>query len=95
MTSVRARQSRMMSFAESLANVAVGFLVGLATQVILFPRVGLVVTVGDNLLIAAVFTVVSMLRSFTLRRLFECIRTRKRTSGPKFYARREAQRSPS
>jgi hypothetical protein len=31
----------------------------------------------DNLLIGAVFTIVSLLRSYALRRLFEAIRTRK------------------
>lgn len=70
------RQSRLMSLLESVTNVVVGFLVALATQAILFPLLGWEVTIGDNLLVAAVFTVVSMARSFTLRRLFEAIRTR-------------------
>jgi hypothetical protein len=34
------------------------------------------VSIVDNLLIGSIFTAVSLLRSFTLRRLFEAIRTK-------------------
>jgi len=36
------------------------------------------VSIADNLLIGSIFTAVSILRSFTLRRLFEAIRARQR-----------------
>lgn len=70
------RQSRLMSLAESITNVVVGFVAALATQTVLFPLLGWNTTIEDNLLVAAVFTAVSVARSFTLRRLFEAIRTR-------------------
>ena len=69
-------QSRLMSLLESITNVVVGFAVALATQAILFPLLGWHITTGDNLLVAAIFTVVSIARSFTLRRLFEALRAR-------------------
>ena len=65
-----------MSLVESIANVGVGFLVAVATQMLVFPRFGLRVTVGDNFVIAAVFTLVSIARSYVLRRLFEALRVR-------------------
>jgi hypothetical protein len=70
------KQSRMMSLAESLANVLVGYGVAVATQIAVFPLFGLAVTVTENLLIGLIFTVVSILRSYALRRGFEALRVR-------------------
>lgn len=70
------RQSRAMSLVESLANVAVGYGVAVVTQILIFPVFGLHATLAQNLTMGAVFTVVSIVRSFALRRLFEAIRVR-------------------
>jgi hypothetical protein len=69
-----ARQSRTMSLVESITNVVVGFLLAIATQLAVFPSFGLTVSARDNLLISGIFTVVSIGRSFALRRLFEAVR---------------------
>ena len=68
------RQSRHMSLVESLANVAVGYGIAVATQAVVFPWFGLRVSLSDDMAIGAVMTVVSIIRSFTLRRLFERLR---------------------
>ena len=68
------RQSRRMSHVEAMANVVVGFLLVLLTQITIFPVFELVVSVADNLLISTIFTAVSIVRSFTVRRLFEALR---------------------
>jgi len=70
------KQSRRMSLVESLANVAVGFGVAVLTQIVVFPFFGLHVSLADNLVMGAVFTIVSIARSFTLRRVFEEFRMR-------------------
>jgi hypothetical protein len=67
------KQSRAMSLVESLANVAVGYGLAVGTQMIIFPLFGLHTTLEQNLTIGAIFTVVSIARSFALRRLFEAI----------------------
>lgn len=67
-------QSRLMSLVESLANVIVGYGLAVATQLMVFPWFGLPAGLDDALVIGAIFTVVSILRSFSLRRLFEAIR---------------------
>ena len=63
-----------MSMVESLTNVAVGYGVAVGMQVMLFPMFGLVVSLGENLLIGAVFTGASIARSYSLRRVFEALR---------------------
>lgn len=68
------KQSRAMSLIESLANVAVGYGVAVVTQILIFPIFGLHTTLAQNLMMGAIFTVVSIGRSYALRRLFEEIR---------------------
>ena len=65
------KQSRTMSLVESLANVAVGYGVAVITQMLVFPLFGLSTTLAENLAMGAIFTVVSIARSYMLRRLFE------------------------
>lgn len=63
-------QPKWQSFIESLVNVIVGFSVAYATQLVVFPAVGIHITGKTNLLISIIFTVVSLIRSYLLRRLF-------------------------
>ena len=69
-------QSRWMSLLEAVTNIAVGYGVAVLTQVLVFPLFGLAVTVTENLLIGLIFTVVSIVRSYALRRGFEALRVR-------------------
>ena len=70
------KQSRAMSLVEAVANVAVGYGVAVVTQILIFPVFGLQATLAQNLKMGALFTVVSIARSFALRRVFEAIRVR-------------------
>lgn len=72
------KQSRLMSAVESGVNVAVGFGIAVATQAVVFPIFGLHASTSDHLAIGAAFTVVSVIRSYCLRRVFEAIRVRGR-----------------
>ena len=63
-------QSRTMSAAESVANVVIGYGIALITQVVVFGALQIPVSLGQNLWIGVVFTVVSLVRSYLLRRLF-------------------------
>lgn len=63
-------QSRWMSLVESATNIVVGYCLAVLTQVLVFPLFGVSVSLGENLGIGAVFTVVSLVRSFVLRRIF-------------------------
>ncbi|WP_150288494.1 DUF7220 family protein [Rhabdaerophilum calidifontis] len=68
------KQSRAMSLVEAITNVVVGYGVAVLTQLLVFPLFGLHTTLAENLMIGAIFTVVSIGRSFALRRVFEAIR---------------------
>lgn len=70
------KQSRLMSLVEAVANVVVGYGVAVLTLILIFPTFGLHTTLEQNLKIGAIFTVVSIARSFALRRVFEAIRMR-------------------
>lgn len=63
-------QSKRMSFVESLTNVAIGYVVAVASQVVIFPMFGLKCHLKDNLLIGLWFTGISIVRSYFLRRFF-------------------------
>lgn len=64
-------QSRRMSLVEAVTNVVVGYVLAVATQIVVFPWFGLVVSIGNTLAIGAIFVITSLLRSYVLRRLFE------------------------
>ena len=68
------KQSRLMSLVEAITNVIVGYGVAVATQILIFPVFGLQTTLGQNLAMGGIFTIVSLIRSFLLRRLFEAVR---------------------
>ena len=64
-------QSRRQSLIEAITNVMVGYALAVITQIVVFPWFGLQVSLCDNLAIGALFVMISLLRSYALRRLFE------------------------
>ena len=71
------KQSRLMSMVEAITNVVVGYGVAVMTQILIFPIFGLHTTLAQNLQMGLLFTGVSIIRSFLLRRMFEAIRVAK------------------
>ena len=68
------KQSRLMSLVEAIANVVVGYGIAVLTQLMVFPWFGLPAHLGDALALGLIFTGVSIIRSFALRRAFERLR---------------------
>ncbi|HBA70731.1 MAG TPA: hypothetical protein DCZ63_00555 [Geobacter sp.] len=64
------RQTRRHSLTESCTNVLIGYLVALASQLAIFPMFGIYVPFRDNIMIGLYFTVISIIRSYALRRWF-------------------------
>ena len=67
-------QSRKMSLIESITNVIVGYSISVLAQILIFPMFGLSATIKENLLIGLCFTVISIARSYILRRIFNKIK---------------------
>ena len=63
-------QSKRRSALEAVTNVTVGCLVAVGVNLLALPAFGYEVTIIDSFAIGWVFTVISMLRSYFLRRLF-------------------------
>lgn len=66
-------QTRIQSMIESVINVAIGYVVALGAQLLIFPLFSIHIPLGQNLAIGGIFTLVSIARSFILRRLFSRI----------------------
>ena len=63
-------QTKYQSLIESLTNILIGYLTALLSQVLIFPLFNITVSLQDNLLIGLYFTIISLLRSYLVRRYF-------------------------
>lgn len=63
-------QSRLQSLIEAWINVLIGYWVAIASQLLIFPLFGIHIPLYDNLLIGGYFTVISLARSYVVRRWF-------------------------
>lgn len=68
------KQSRRMSLCESVVNTVVGFSLGFLAMFVMSKLLDIPVSHQENALIGVVFTIISIARSFVLRRVFEHIR---------------------
>lgn len=66
-------QSRLQSLIEAWINVAIGFSINLVANLVVLPLFGYQVTVGDAFGIGLVFTAISIVRSYLIRRMFNSI----------------------
>lgn len=64
-------QPRAVSALEAVTNVVVGYGLAVMAQFAVFPVFGLAVTVSQSLGIGAVYTGLSLIRAYLLRRLFD------------------------
>lgn len=63
-------QTKLESFIETCINTVIGYLVALASQILVFPIVGIHVPIQTNLEIGAWFTLISIIRGYVIRRWF-------------------------
>jgi hypothetical protein len=71
------KQSKVMSLVESVINIVVGFGISLAAQIYFLPLLGVQISLSQNITFALIMTVVSIARSFALRRVFEALHIRR------------------
>lgn len=70
------KQTRRASLVETLTNVAIGYIVAVGAQVVIFPWFGIHISLAADAAIGLLFTVVSIVRSYALRRMFETLRVK-------------------
>lgn len=67
-------QTKLGSFVEAWANIAVGFGINFTANMLVLPIFGFQVTASDAFGIWIIFTVISLVRSYVLRRWFNGLR---------------------
>lgn len=63
-------QTKLESLIESIVNILIGYGVALASQLVLFPLFGILISFSTNLWIGLWFTIISLVRSYVIRRWF-------------------------
>ena len=64
------RQSKLSSLAESVLGVVVGYAINVFAQYMIFPMFGINISLSENMAIGAIFTFISIGRSYLIRRWF-------------------------
>lgn len=65
------RQSRWGSFVEALINVFIGFWINYVANLLIFPLFGFHITLSENFVLGLLYTLISVARSYVIRRYFE------------------------
>ena len=65
------RQTKLGSFYEACINVAIGFGINFVANLVILPLFGFDITLTDNLYIGLLYTIVSVVRSYVVRRWFD------------------------
>jgi hypothetical protein len=63
-------QTRLGSFIEAWINVAIGFAINFCANLLILPLIGFHISVSQNLFIGVLYTVISVARSYAIRRWF-------------------------
>jgi hypothetical protein len=63
-------QSKKGSFIEACINVFIGFWINYIANLLIFPLFGMSISLSDNLLLGAIYTFISVARTYAIRRWF-------------------------
>ena len=63
-------QSKSRSWREAWVNIAIGYFINFVANLVVFPAFGYDISIADNIIIGLVFTVISVVRQYVVRRYF-------------------------
>jgi hypothetical protein len=63
-------QTSLSSLIESVVNVFTGMIINLIAQIVIFPIYGIKTTIQTNIQIVGIFTILAIIRTYSLRRIF-------------------------
>jgi len=66
-------QTKLSSITEAFANVILGYLIAVTANYFVLPLFGFNVSIADSVGIGVIFSLISIIRSYVLRRLFNTI----------------------
>ena len=69
-SAVNVGQSRRRSLLESFANILVGYSINFTANLLIFPLFGWHISARENLALGVIYTGISLMRSYWLRRFF-------------------------
>lgn len=75
-------QTLRWSVIETIASTVIGFVVSFISNIFILPLVGLQATMGQSFWMVVFFTIVSLIRGFFVRRLFNRVHIWQSNSAP-------------
>lgn len=64
-------QSKLSSVVEAVINAALGYVISFAAQLVIYPAYGAHFSIVDNIHIGILFLLLSLVRSYVIRRWFD------------------------
>lgn len=64
-------QTKKQSLIESLTSTTIGIIIGIVLNLTILPIFGYPVSLSDSLWISVIFTAISVIRSYAVRRVFD------------------------
>lgn len=77
-------QSKKASMIEVITNVIVGYAWAVLMQILIFPLFGIFIPISTNFMLGLAFTVLSVIRTYIIRRIFNRIQVSKRLKVERF-----------
>ena len=68
------KQSKIQSLSESFTTVGSGLVIAILIQILIFPLYNIEITLFENIQLATIFTISSIIRVYVIRRCFNRIR---------------------
>ena len=64
-------QTRLASFVEVCVSTITGYIIAIASQLLIFPMFNIHVPFKHNLMMGVLFTILGFIRGYVIRRLFD------------------------
>lgn len=76
-------QRKLGSLIEAIANIVIGFAINFIANMTILPMFGFNITAGQAFSVGLIFTIISVVRSYYVRRLFNQIKAKWNVNHPK------------
>ncbi len=73
---MRPGQSKIASLLEAVSNILIGYAIAVTAQIYILPLIGVHIDMRHQLILANYMTVISLARSYALRRFFNWVYVR-------------------